>query len=237
MRTRTKAQTQETPLTESFADWAKQNATKVSEDDQKVVLQKVKAILHERKTLAQSEEAIGQNLREMKTILEPKRIFVSSIKYFFRWSKATAYRYMAKAEIAESMLPGPIFEAAIERGTPLKKELITQNPPPNTTDPQKISAYLDTLEELPQRRPQAALETDPEILAKEVLNFAGIRLSRLQASGRDLKFVHKWTLTLAGMLLTKAGVNAEVRLAPVAIPDSFIVHRGAPRKDTETKAA
>jgi len=236
-RTRTKAQVEATPLTESFAGWAKLNATKLSDAEQQVVQHEVKAVLEARKSEAKSKEAIGLHLRNMKDILEPKRIFVSSIKYFFKWSRATAYRYMDLAEVAESILPGPVFEAAIERGTPIRKEVIAQNPPPNTTNPQKISEYLTKLEEMPIRRPQAALETNPEILAKEVVNFAGIRMDRLKASGKDARFMQSWTLNVVGMFLTKLGIAAELKVAPVAIPESFVVHRGAPRKDTETKVA
>lgn len=229
-QTRTKAQVEVTPLTESFAGWAKLNATKVSDVELQVVKHEVTEVFEARKTEAQSKEAIGQHLRNLKEVLDPKRMFVSTIDYFFKMSRATAYRYMELAEIAESILPAPVFEAAIVRGTPIRKDVIAQNPPPNTTDPQKISAYLTKLEEMPQRRPVAALETDPEVLSKEIVNFAGLRFDRLRAANRDQKFLRKFTLEVVGMLLTKAGVDAKVEVSPTPIPESFIVHRGAPKK-------
>lgn len=237
MTTRTKAQVEvDSPITESFAGWAKLNATKISEEDQKVVMHEVEAVFEARKNEARSKEAIGQHLRKLKEILEPKRIFVSSIKYFFKMSRATAYRYMEMAEVAETILPGPVFEAAIERGTPIRKETIQQMPPPNTTDVAEISAYLSKLEELPQRRPQAALETDEEVLAKEIVNFAGTRIDRLKASNKDVD-VESFTKRVVALILTKAGIKTQQKVVPLDIPESYIVHRGAPRKEQPDKKA
>jgi len=235
MNSRTKAT--ESVYSASFADWAKDYATNLSEDEIKIVKHEVGETLQARKHEFTSKEAIGSHLRKLREILEPKRIFVSSVKYFFNMSRATAYRYMGDSEIAQRMLPGPVYEAAIDRGVPLKKEVIEKNPPPQTDDPQKISAYLDTLVQMPQRRPQAALETDEEVLAKEIVNFVGSRIERVRASGKDTRQIKAFAKRVVGMILTKAGIDAELKLTPIAIPESFIVHRGAPRKEQPEKVA
>jgi len=224
--------------TASFADWAKLNADKIDEKQAETVQQEVQAVLEARKNEAKSKEAIGLHLRKIQEVLEPKHLFTASLKYFFNMSKATAYRYMELSEIAQVILPGPVFEAAIERGTRIRKDVIAQMPPPKTDDPEKISQYLDALDQQPQRRPQAALETDQEVLAKECVNFVGTRLDRLKANGVDTRTLKAFTKRVVSMILTKGGIEAEIKLAPVPIPEAFIVHRGAPRKEqSEPKAA
>lgn len=220
MNSQTKAN-QEVPVAESFAGWAKLDA-----DEQKVVKQESDAVIEARKLEGKSKAAIGLHLRKLRDILEPKRIFVSYLKFCFRMSKATAYRYMELSELAEKILPAPVLEAAIIRGTPINVKHIEHNPPPNTNNPQKIEAYLETLEQLPKREQKAANETDPELLAKEVVNFFGIRYQRLEGTARSR---HKWTREVVGMILTKAGISSEASYAPMAIPSNFVVHRGRPR--------
>lgn len=210
----------ELPLTESFAGWAKLNP-----EEQKKVKQEATLVIEARKLEGKSKAAQGQHLLSLKVILEPKRLFTAFVLHNFHMSKATAYRYMEIFEIAEKVLPAPILEAAIERGTPIRKNLIAENPPPKTTDPVVISQYLSKLEELPQRNPKAALETDPEQLMKECVNFVGTRYSRLEGTPRQKQ---KWVSNLIGMLLTKFGVETNIKFSPVDIPNNFTVQRGRP---------
>lgn len=208
------------PTTEGFAGWAKLNP-----EEQKAVKQEADAVFEARKLEGKSKAAMGQHLLNLRVILEPKRIFVSFIKYNFHMSRATAYRYMDLYETGGKLLPAPILEAAITRGTAIRKELIADNPPPKTDDPMQITAYLKKLEELPQRKPVAALETDPEQLMKECVNFVGTRYSRLEGTSRSKQ---KWVGNLIGMLLTKFEIHTATKFAPQEIPSAFTVQRGRP---------
>lgn len=211
---------------EGFAGWKK-----LSPDEQTAVKTETAGVLAARLLEGKSKIAIGQHLLNLRVILEPKRMFVAFLKHSFHMSQASGYRYINLYELGESLLPAPVLEAAITRGTPIRKSQIAENPPPKTNDPIAISAYLGSLEELPKRSLVAALESDPEQLMKECVNFVSSRYARLEGTPRQKQ---KWVSNFVGMLMTKFGLESERTYGPIPVPETFVVKRGRP---AEAKAA
>lgn len=169
----------------------------------------------------QSKLAVGEALVRLRDVLEPKKIFVSYLRYAFEMSVPTAYRYIEYYTTAHSKLPKPVIEMALQRGAKIDIAAIEKNPPPDTKDKGKIIEYLSNL-----RPVRVEVAQSPDLILKECVNFVSTRWDRLPNNQRaKVTFMRN----LIGMLMTKFGTASEQTFSPMAIPDNFRTARGRPR--------
>jgi len=91
--------------------------------------------------------AIGEHLRDIPNVLEPRRKFVAFLEMQCRFSKATAYRYVETYVKVRGNIPDLVLRTAIARGYDvIDMTLIVPLPPPNTQDHTKIVKYLGQIE-------------------------------------------------------------------------------------------
>lgn len=201
---------------ESFNGWSK-----LKQDEQKTVKAESTSVLNNLDLIGKSDAAIGQSLRKIRDILEPYRMFVGFIDHAFHMSRATAYRYIAQAQVITEKLPPRTAELAFVRGTRITPEMVEKNPPPENDNLDEALAYLEKLETHPVRTPV----TDSETLLKESLNFIALRRNRVQG---DEKAKQKWDREFIGMYLSKFGYTSAVSFNPVKVPAGFTPQRGRP---------
>lgn len=168
--------------------------------------------------------AVGEHLFNVQEILKPKRMFNKYLIALNWTSRASAYRFIDLYLAAKNILPAPVMEQAMLRGTErINLKRIEETPPPTTTNIVAINEYLDTITSATPQEPT----TDANVLKKEVFNFFDTRFSRLPAAGRSRT---AFALSVAGMILTRAGFTAAQTVAPVPIPVSYRGTIGRPRK-------
>lgn len=214
-----------------------------------------KAVLHESQKLAtamyhfgQARLAIGEHLVKLQAILEPKNLFTKFLSRF-RFSKKTAYRYIAGYNNAKSRLPQVVLKAAMTRGVdligdsetkPLGVYTAAAEKLPLPSEPTEAQAveYIDQLEATRKQMRQemvAGVQSlpvgDRNVLLRECVRFVSTRYKRLPAN-KNLR--DKWARELVGMLMQDMGITQATTFQPIAIPDDFIAHRGRPSQKTAT---
>lgn len=172
----------------------------------------------------QSRVAIGESLGAVRSILQPKHMWIAFLKEKFHMSRATAYRYIEEYEAVSKALPKKMMSIAKERGLKIRPQSLVRNPPPVTADTEEIVHYLERLERPTVVNPPR--EQDSDMLLKECVNFVRSRFSRLPNNQRaKTAFIR----SLIGMMLSTFGISSEVSYGPVAVPDHFKAVRGRPR--------
>lgn len=171
---------------------------------------------------------VGEHLYNIQEVLTKtdKRIFTRFLESLQRnFSRATAYRYIDMYTAAKNLLPGPVMEQAMLRGTNrLNVRRIEATPPPRTNDPIVINEYLSEME-----RPQSnvPLDVTPDDLKRECVNHVLRSFERLPRAGRVRP---AWIRSVVAMCLFGAGITTTETITPVAIPESFTRPRGRPKK-------
>lgn len=205
---------------ETLQGWDKLN------DDEKTVVKTETTELSEAVIqMGRSRLGIGQHLLMLREILEPKRMFVAYIKNF-RFSRATAYRYIDQYKGVSEKLPTPIMDIAIAKGYQnISSKAVAEILPPKTENEDKIIEYLDAVEKMKKPVPQEK-SYNPDSLMKECFNFVHLRFQRLPKSGRTRS---AWMRMFTGMLLTELGVSSDQSISPVAIPTEYRTQPGRPK--------
>lgn len=174
----------------------------------------------------------GRALREIRTVLEPKRgLWMAYLKHRFHMSIPTAYRYISKVEKTEAKLPKPVMNLALKLGYDIDPKAIENTRPPQTTDHDEIKRYLDRVTLI---RPRATVsEKSTDDVLKEWLNSVILGWNKLPQNARTRANVLR---TFQGMLLTQFGISNPITIEPVAIPDHLRVYRGRPSLERMKRA-
>lgn len=219
MKRTEKPQSQLADLT-TISGWSKLQAQEQSE-----ITTETMAIATALQNVSQAKIAVGEHLSRVRTILEPKRIFTKYLKTMFHLSKATAYRYIELYEAAKSVLPAPVLQVAMMRPDDrfTVKAFKAAPRPPRTTNVIKINEYLDSIQ---RKHGTTHVERKaPEDVKKAMFHSLRLLLSKVPTKQRTMLLID-----VIGMVLTDAEITSEIRIAPKAIPDSFLVTRGRPRR-------
>jgi hypothetical protein len=168
--------------------------------------------------------AVGEHLFNVQEILKPKRMFNRYLTALNWTSRSSAYRAIDLYSAAKNILPAPVMEQAMLRATDhLNLRRLEENPPPRTTNVVAINEYLDTVTASTPQEPS----TDVNVLKKEVFNIFDNRFQRLPAAGRSRT---AFALSIAGMILYRAGLTGPQTVTPVPIPAAFKGVMGRPRR-------
>lgn len=198
---------------EKFHDWSK-----LEPHDQDRVRQETLKLEEARGLESKSKLGQGEHLSKLQSILLPKKMFLSYIKEVFGMSRATAYRYIELYAVAQSKLPSPVLDMAIQSGTRINAQILKDNPPPKTEDRSKIQEYLSNL-----RPMRVEVAKSPDVLLKECVNFVSTRWGQLPSNHKArTAFVQ----SLVGMLLGKFGIANTQSFSPMAVPENFKSQRG-----------
>lgn len=194
--------------------------------DQQAIKTETKALADSIFEAGKSRLKIGEHLTKVRDILEPKRMFTSYLKSL-QFSRATAYRFIETYEAAKTILPSPVLQVALMRGTDaINARVVKALPPPKSADLQTINAYLDKISRVEQGKDEED-SNDPELLKRECFNFVRTRVARLDMTGRAKV---AWMRSLAGMMVGLLGVSNSLEISPSAAPDGYVRPRGRPRK-------
>jgi hypothetical protein len=96
--------------------------------------------------------------------------------------------------------------------------------PPRTTNVVKINEYLDKLKGNPGPRSSPA-ERTPEEIKRALFHSIVLMLNKVSTKQRSTTL-----LTVTGMVMQELGIAESQTVKPIAVPDSFRVSRGRPRK-------
>lgn len=217
--------------------WAELTAEEKAEQkrDDGVLIEALEGMRRNRMT-------VGEVLLRSQQRLEPHRCFLQYMERNFPFSQRTGYRMMEEWRSTKQHLPEPVIREAFRLGldlvgTPKKPygeftEAVKELPPPEKPSPKQASAWLQNIVEIRRKHvPHQVKETKAiqKADSREAMrgSFIAVRryMRRVLEEERG-----KWAETLCGMLLTAAGIGKAHRIAPVAIPDGWIVVAGRPKK-------
>ncbi len=196
---------------EAFAGWEK-----LEPKEQVVVRRESEAVTEALMQEGQSKIAIGESLSTLRSILQPKHMWLALLTDKFHMSRATAYRYMEEYEKVAKAMPKNVLHIAKQRGFKIKPQTLVKNPPPTTSDVKEIVHYLEKLERPTVVNPPREMNTD--ILLKECVNFVRSRFQRLPNNQRTKQ---AFIRSLIGMLLSTFGIASEGSYGPMAVPAHF----------------
>jgi len=229
----TARKTNDSPQIEQYDGW-KKIVEKLEKPQQEQLKDETQQVWKLQDMLGETELGLGEHLTKINELLAPFRIFVSYIDEFFHMSRATAYRYMDQYKVGRKHLPEPVLEAAIARGTRIKEDVLEQfvaeNAPPQTQDPKVINDYITKLESVPTT--PVKVETNPEVLEKEIVNFSRLRYDRLDLTPQAKA---KWGRHVLGLLASVFAVKEQIMVSPIQVPESYVPKTGRPKD--EKKAA
>lgn len=208
-------------MIDGFSGWSKLNPS-----EQATVRSEANDVMSYLKSEAHTKLAVGEGLIKIQDILLPKRIFFKFLQEIFHMSKSTAYRYIDLYKQGKELLPDPVLEQAVSRGTKLSKEIITANPPPKGNDPIEITTYLNKLESI--KPTPVAVSVDNDTLMKEVVNFCNLRYQRVTGNKRAKD---AWVKNTLGMIATRFGFASDVTVSPIAVPAAFESKIGRPKQE------
>lgn len=201
-----------------------------------------------------SRLAIGEHLVNIRTVLEPKKLFVKFLKNF-HFSVKTAYRYMNGFSNAKRELPETVLSAAMARGYNMIGEseqkplgiytnAVRQLPPPKDPTQSQANQWLDSVEQVRKKSKSSVTEFSPEIvsvpqdpgtLLKECYRFVENRFKKLPENARERS---RWMKDLIGYQLFMAGIDKSTAFLPKTPPADFKAERGRPRLvETQAQAA
>jgi hypothetical protein len=203
-----------------LSGWAK-----LQSNEQAIMTEQTQAIAAALHGVSQAKITVGEHLSKVRDVLEPKRIFTKYLKTIFHMSKATAYRYIDLYAAAKTVLPAPVLEAAMMRPDDVftVKSLKAAPRPPRTTNVVKINEYLDGLQH--QKGPRLVAERkSADEIQKALFHSASLLLSKLPKTKKLAVLA-----SVTAYLLSEIGAE-EMSIKPVAIPESFRIQRGRPRK-------
>lgn len=193
-----------------------------------------------------SRLAIGEHLRNIQAVLEPKNLFVKFLKNF-HFSVKTAYRYMNGFTNAQRELPASVLSAAMARGYNMIGETeqkplgiytsaVRQLPPPANPTPEQANQWLDSVEQVRKKTrstPEAGFATEaeaitqsPELLLKECYRFIENRFKKLPENARERS---RWMKDLIAYEMSLIGLEKSTPIMPKAAPSDFKAERGRPR--------
>lgn len=210
---------------------------KLEASEQRSVLLETQALTEELVKHEMSRLGMGKHLKNLRSVLEPKKIFVKYVKsrYGDQFSIATAYRWIEIYENTEDKVPDVVLSTAIAHGYDVistgMMEKMKTIPQPKTQDRVKIVHYLEKVKaaqkasETEERSVTAFPEYDLEVMKKELINFAGLRYDRLPQAP---KVRQKWATEVIGMLLSRFNMKA-TEFNPIEVPEGFRVVRGRPK--------
>lgn len=196
--------------------------------DQQIIQKETKLLIESVYEAGKYRLKIGEHLVKIRDILEPKRMFTKYLKTL-RFSIATAYRFIDNYTGAKTILPSPVMQVALMRGTDsINARLVKAFPPPKSNDVTVISTYLDKLAKKERGQKEPDQSTLAETMKKECFNFIRTRWERLPA---DMTKREKtaWMNDLRGMTMTLQGVSNTLTIEASAIPSHYVRPRGRPR--------
>lgn len=177
------------------------------------------------RSLSLARLAVGEHLHNIRSILEPMRLFTKFLYSQTSLSRATAYRYIDLYVATSSRLPPPVMEVVMERGVDtINLKRLEASPPPKTTSIVRINEWVDSIQ---ARAPKEERLESPEDLKKDCYNYTHSRFTRLPSSH---KIRSQWMRSLIGMMLADLGVSGLQSISPESPPEGFIAVRGRPRK-------
>lgn len=197
--------------------------------DQQTIQKETRLLAESILDAGKSRLKIGEHLAKIRDILEPKRMFTKFLQASPFRSRATAYRYIDTYMGARTILPSPVMQVALMRGTDtINARLVKAFPPPKSNDITVINTYLDKI----AKKERGKKEPDERLLAetmkKECFNFIRTRWERLpETMTKREKTV--WMNDLRGMTMTLQGVSNTLTIEASAIPSHYVRPRGRPR--------
>jgi hypothetical protein len=195
-------------------------------EEMELVRNKSQSLAEELYLERKSRAAAGKLLVELRAILDPKRMWGDFLLNGYGMSKSTAYNYINEYVMLTAKLPPPFVEVVLELGINFRPEMLEKAHPPKTEDRDKIVSYLETLKKK-ALRPVLVQDEPPDEVLKNCLNYVFNRWNKLPKRARVRE---RFKADLIGMMLQAFGSEGSERFTPIKIPDTFIVHRGRPRK-------
>lgn len=198
--------------------------------DQQTIRRETQLLIESVYEVGKSRLKIGEHLSKVRDILEPKRMFMKYLKTL-RFSRATAYRFIDTYTAARTILPSPVMQVALMKGTDsINPRLVKAFPPPKSTDVKVISNYIDKISQKARgEREQSSDENEmAETMKRECFNFIRTRWQRLP-EGMSKREKNAWMNDLRGMTMTLQGIANQLTIEAQAIPDGYVVPRGRPR--------
>lgn len=200
-------------------------------EDQKAIRNEDRLLAEDLYELGKRRLSIGKRWLALKLIMKQKRIFVAYIRAR-GWSSATVYRAIDIYQEANTILPSPVMQVALMRGTDrVNASLVKAFPPPKTSDVVEIGKYLDKI----AKKEKASSATEPnddaalaEEKKRECFNFIRTRWASLPASMTKREKT-AWMNDLRGMTLTLQGISNNLTIEASAIPEGYVRPRGRPR--------
>lgn len=199
--------------------------------DQQIIRKETSALSESIYDVGKARLCIGEHLAKVRDILEPKKMFVKYLDTL-GFSRATAYRFMDNYLMARTILPTPVMQVALMRGSDtINARLVKAFPPPKSNDVGVINDYLDVIEQKERGEPPAGSDDQiAESYKRECLNFIRVRWSRLPAS-MNKRAKTAWMNDLRGMTLTLQGISNPLTIEASAIPEGYVRPRGRPRAE------
>jgi hypothetical protein len=199
--------------------------------DQQIIQKETQALTVSIYEVGKARLRIGEHLTRVRDILEPKKMFVKYLDTL-GFARATAYRFMDNYLMARTILPTPIMQVALMRGSDtINARLVKAFPPPKSNDVGVINDYLDVIEQKERGEPPAGSDDQiAESYKRECLNFIRVRWSRLPAS-MNKRAKTAWMNDLRGMTLTLQGISNPLTIEASAIPEGYVRPRGRPRAE------
>jgi hypothetical protein len=201
--------------------------------EQQTVIQNSIAVLKARQAEGQSVYEIGRHLITLREILYPRKMWTEFLRFTFRMSVATGFRYIKYTKTMDKKLSPPIIDVVIEMGYSIPLKALEASRPPKTEDKDQIVRYLDRLSARPART--TSIEVTPDFALKNLLNEVILTVNKLPPNGRTRQ---AFLTRFIGMVLAQHGYSQETTFSPVEFPDEFRVFRGRPRlTDRSTEVA
>lgn len=218
-RTKTLTQSVSTSILASFEGWAD-----IPIPDQRTIETEYISLYDSLKSLSLARLAVGEHLSNIRSILEPKRMFNKFLDSQTSLSRATAYRYIDLYIATSSRLPKPVLEVVMAKGVDkINLARLESSPPPRTTNVIKIAEWVDSIQSPLPRSDRSS--DSPESLKRDCYNYLHSRISRLPSRSRLV-----WLKSLVGMLLSTLNFTDPQTIDPFPAPEGFLAVRGRPKK-------
>lgn len=198
-------------------------------EDQRAIRNEDRLLTEDLYELGKRRLSLGKRLLNIQIIMKKKKIWTNYIKAR-GWSQATAYRAIKVYQEANTILPSPIMQVALMRGTDtINARLVKAFPPPKSNDPVVIGKYIDRIAKKEKGEPES--EDDgrlAEMYKRECFNFIRTRWEKLPATMTKREKT-AWMNDLRGMTLTLQGISNALTIDASAIPEGYVRGRGRPR--------
>lgn len=194
--------------------------------DQKTVKDEVTNLDKALITAGTARLAIGEHLNNIRTVLEPKRMFTRFLGCCTKFSRATAYRYIDLYKAAANVLPEPIMKQAMLRGMDrINMKAVEAIRAPKTTNVTRIDEYLTALD---RHKEPSGHDPTPDDLKRRLYTAIHSAVQYLPSSPAARI---RWLREVVGIGLTELGISDNQTFKPVPIPTAFVTIKGRPRQE------